>query len=115
MRLPCLTRCPVVPTDVAHEQTKMTYYDTQTPLTDFRDDDDSPISEANQLRELTLLFMRRCEAQRTMIHTAYELSDKLDALTDLMTTTAALAALAVACNISSQRVYEATRRLVIRK
>ena len=93
----------------------MTYYDTQTPLTDFRDDDDSPISEANQLRELTLLFMRRCEAQRTMIHTAYELSDKLDALTDLMTTTAALAALAVACNISSQRVYEATRRLVIRK
>ena len=93
----------------------MTYYKTNTPLTDFHDDDDSSISEVNQLRDLTVTLLGRCGAQRNMIHTAYELPDKIDALTDLMITTAAIAALAVATDISSQKVYEAARRLVIHK
>ena len=91
----------------------MTYYKTNTPLTDFHDDDDSSISEVNQLRDLTMMLLGRCASQRNMIHTAYELPDKIDSLTDLMTTTAALAALAVAAECSSQKVYDAARRLVI--
>ena len=91
----------------------MTYYKTNTPLTDFHDDDDSSISEVNQLRDLTVTLLGRCASQRNMIHTAYELPDKIDSLTDLITTTAAIAALAVATDISSQKVYEAARRLVI--
>ena len=47
-----------------------------------------------------------------MVHTAYELPDKLDALAELITTTAALAALAVATDLSSQKVYEAAKRLI---
>ena len=30
----------------------MTYYNNQTPLIDFHDDDDSPLSEVNPLRDL---------------------------------------------------------------
>ena len=93
----------------------MTYYNNQTPLTDFRDDDDSSLTEVNQLRDLTVTLLGRCTSQRNMIHTAYELPDKIDSLTELITTTAALAALAVATDISSQKVYEAARRLVIHK
>ena len=93
----------------------MTYYTTQTPLTDFRDDDDSSLTEVNQLRDLTVMLLGRCASQRNMIHTAYELPDKIDALTDLITTTAAIAGLAVATNVSSQKLYEAARRLVIHK
>ena len=55
----------------------MTYYTPQTPLTDFRDDDDSPLSEVNQLRDLTLMLLGRCGSQRNMIHTAYEVQTKL--------------------------------------
>ena len=91
----------------------MTYYNNQTPLTDFRDDDDSPLSEVNPLRDLTVTLLGRCASQRNMIHTAYEVPDKIDALADLMTTTAAIAALAAAAGISSQKIYEAARRLVI--
>ena len=91
----------------------MTYYNT--PLTDFRDEDDAPLGEVNQLRDLVILFLGRCGAQRKMIHTAYELPDKIDALTELITTTAALAGLAIAADLSSQKLYEAARRLVIHK
>ena len=89
----------------------MTYYNT--PLTDFRDEDDAPLGEVNQLRDLVILFLGRCGAQRKMIHTAYELTDKIDSLTDLITTTAAISALAVAGDLASQKVYDAARRLVI--
>ena len=91
----------------------MTYYNT--PLTDFRDEDDAPLGEVNQLRDLVILFLGRCGTQRKMIHTAYELPDKIDALTELITTTAALAGLAIAADLSSQKLYEAARRLVIHK
>ena len=93
----------------------MTYYNNQTPLTDFRDDDDSYLSEVNQLRDLTVMLLGRCASQRNMIHTAYELTDKIDSLTELMTTTAAIAGLAIAADLSSQKLYEAARRLVIHK
>lgn len=93
----------------------MTYYNTNTPLTDFRDDDDAPLAEVNQLSDLTLMLLGRCRSQRTTIHTAYEFPDKIDALTELITTTAAIAALAVASDLSSQRIYDAARRLVIHK
>ena len=93
----------------------MTYYTTQTPLTDLRDDDDSSLTEVNQLRDLTVTLLGRCTSQRNMIHTAYELPDKIDALTELITTTAAIAALAIAADLSSQKVYEAARRLVVHK
>ena len=93
----------------------MTYYNNQTPLIDFHDDDDSPLSEVNPLRDLTVTLLGRCTSQRNMIHTAYELPDKIDALTELITTTAALAGLAIAADLSSQKVYEAARRLVIHK
>ena len=93
----------------------MTYYNNQTPLTDFRDDDDSPLSEVDQLRDLTVMLLGRCASQRNMIHTAYELPDKIDALTDLIVTTAAIAAISVASDFSSQKLYEAARRLVIHK
>ena len=91
----------------------MTYYNNQTPLTDFRDDDDSPLLEVNPLRDLTVTLLGRCGSQRNMIHTAYELTDKIDSLTDLITTTAAISALAVAGDLASQKVYDAARRLVI--
>ena len=93
----------------------MTYYNNQTPLIDFHDDDDSPLSEVNPLRDLTVTLLGRCASQRNMIHTAYELPDKIDSLTDLITTTAAIAALAVAAEFSSEKIYEAARRLVIHK
>ena len=93
----------------------MTYYTPQPPLTDFRDDDDSPLSEVDQLRDLTVMLLGRCASQRNMIHTAYELPDKIDALTDLIVTTAAIAAISVASDFSSQKLYEAARRLVIHK
>ena len=93
----------------------MTYYSPNTPVTDFRDEDDAPLAEVNQLRDLTLILLGRCGSQRNFIHTAYELPDKIDALTELMTTTAAIAALAVASDLSSQKVYEAARKLVIHK
>jgi hypothetical protein len=93
----------------------MIYHDNQTPLTDFQDDDESALREVNQLRDLTVMLLGRCASQRRMIHTAYELPDKLDALTELLTTTAALAAIAVATDLSSQQVYEAVKRLVHHK
>ncbi len=93
----------------------MTYHDNQIPLTDFHDEDDHSLREVNQLRDLTVLLLGRCESQRRIIHTAYELPDKLDALTELITTTAALAAIAVATDLSSQKVYDAAKRLVHHK
>ena len=93
----------------------MTYHDNQIPLTDFHDEDDTSLREVNQLRDLTVLLLGRCGSQRNMVHTAYELPDKLDALAELITTTAALAALAVATDLSSQKVYEAAKRLIHHK
>jgi|CXWL01.1.fsa_nt_gi hypothetical protein len=90
-------------------------YSTYLPQTDFHDDDDASLREVNQLRDLTLMLLGRCGSQRNMIHTAYELPDKIDALAELITTTAALAALAVATDLSSQRIYEATRKLINHK
>lgn len=89
----------------------MTYFTSQLPLTDFQDDDESSLREVNQLRDLTVMLLGRCGAQRKMVHTAYELPDKLDALTELIVTTAALAALAVATDLSSQQIYEAAKKL----
>ena len=93
----------------------MIYHDNTTPLTDFQDEDESSLREVNQLRDLTVMLLGRCGAQRNFIHTAYEFHDKLDALTELITTTAALAAIAVATDLSSQKIYEAARRLVHHK
>lgn len=93
----------------------MTYDTIQLPQSDFQDDDDASLREVNQLRDLTVMLLGRCGAQRKMVHTAYELPDKLDALTELITTTAALAALAVATDLSSQRIYESARKLVNHK
>ena len=90
----------------------MIYDTTQLPQTDFQDEDDSSLREMNQLRDLTVMLLGRCGAQRNMVHTAYELPDKIDALTELIATTAALAAVAVATDLSSQRIYEAAKRLI---
>lgn len=94
----------------------MIYHDNQTPLTDFQDDDDASLSrDLTQLRDLTVLLLGRCESQRRISHTAYEIPDKIDALTELMTTTAALAAIAVATDLASQQIYEAAKKLVHHK
>lgn len=94
----------------------MIYHDNQTPLTDFQDDDESSLSrDVAQLRDLTLMLLGRCGAQRKMVHTAYDLPEKIDALTDLVTTAAAIAGVAVATDLSSQRVYEAAKKLAHHK
>lgn len=90
-------------------------YSTYLPQTDFHDEDDSSLREVNQLRDLTVKLLGRCESQRRMIHAAYELPDKIDALTELIATTAALAALAVATDLSSQRIYDAAKQLACHK